>query len=383
LPDDEQALAILDGSGPSLPAAFAHYDPGMSSSKTSLVSSAPNTNCGPLTDAYAAGLIDGEGCLYLAGDSRKAWYYPRLDVGMTEKARPVLIRLVQTYGGTVRQTRKATKEWNAALCWTVMGKSIEPFLKRIVPYLDLKAEQGRMLLRFFELKATLPNRPNGMTMWTDEAKQTVRVMQKLLQEMNHKGPVLTQQAGFARVVEGRWISAQVSLFHPTGCEEFSGTWPAAGTMRNGIVSPLRSLVPRTSATASSSWPTATANDASRMWPTPAATDGKGANPLDRRPDCDDDLPTRVVRLWPTPIWRSPQARDGMERGPSSPERRVEQGHSVSLHDQIGGQLNPMWVEWLMGFPIGWTALERSATPSSPRSRNGSGGRSSRSIRNDD
>jgi hypothetical protein len=23
---------------------------------------------------------------------------------------------------------------------------------------------------------------------------------------------------------------------------------------------------------------------------------------------------------------------------------------------IGGQLNPNWVEWLMGFPIGWTDL---------------------------
>jgi hypothetical protein len=35
---------------------------------------------------------------------------------------------------------------------------------------------------------------------------------------------------------------------------------------------------------------------------------------------------------------------------------VQQGHSVSLHDQIGGSLNPTWVEWLMGFPIGWTDL---------------------------
>jgi hypothetical protein len=23
----------------------------------------------------------------------------------------------------------------------------------------------------------------------------------------------------------------------------------------------------------------------------------------------------------------------------------------------GGQLNPTWVEWLMGFPLGWTDLE--------------------------
>ncbi len=28
----------------------------------------------------------------------------------------------------------------------------------------------------------------------------------------------------------------------------------------------------------------------------------------------------------------------------------------------GGMLNPEWVEWLMGFPIGWTELEHSETP---------------------
>lgn len=30
-----------------------------------------------------------------------------------------------------------------------------------------------------------------------------------------------------------------------------------------------------------------------------------------------------------------------------------------------GSLNPMWVEWLMGFPAGWTDLEHSEMPSSP------------------
>jgi hypothetical protein len=24
---------------------------------------------------------------------------------------------------------------------------------------------------------------------------------------------------------------------------------------------------------------------------------------------------------------------------------------------VGGQLNPTWVEWLMGYPSGWTVLE--------------------------
>jgi hypothetical protein len=29
---------------------------------------------------------------------------------------------------------------------------------------------------------------------------------------------------------------------------------------------------------------------------------------------------------------------------------------LSLQTQVGGQLNPSWVEWLMNYPIGWTEL---------------------------
>jgi hypothetical protein len=36
-----------------------------------------------------------------------------------------------------------------------------------------------------------------------------------------------------------------------------------------------------------------------------------------------------------------------------------------------GQLNPQWVEWLMGFQTGWTDLEDSGTQSFRKSPNGS------------
>jgi hypothetical protein len=37
----------------------------------------------------------------------------------------------------------------------------------------------------------------------------------------------------------------------------------------------------------------------------------------------------------------------------------------NLAQTMGGQLNPPWVEWLMGWPIGWTALEHLGTAKSP------------------
>ena len=36
-------------------------------------------------------------------------------------------------------------------------------------------------------------------------------------------------------------------------------------------------------------------------------------------------------------------------------------HSDEWYQKAMGQLNPEWVEWLMGWPIGWTALEPLAT----------------------
>lgn len=52
------------------------------------------------------------------------------------------------------------------------------------------------------------------------------------------------------------------------------------------------------------------------------------------------------------------------------------GNRRSLRTDVNGQLNPEWVEWLMGFPAGWSALEPSEmqlyrsrhTRSSARSR---------------
>ena len=143
--------------------------------------------------------------------------------------------------------------------------------------------------------------------------------------------------------------------------------------------------PRTSETASGLLPTPEASNTKALamrsggrsprnflLPTPRATDGsKGMRSLagaqaelDRGRNLDLGM---IVRLWPTPdqsLWATPTAHPRTHT-----PRKVD--HGEQLANQVGGSLNPTWVEWLMGFPLGWTACMASATPSSRRSRTAS------------
>jgi len=56
-------------------------------------------------------------------------------------------------------------------------------------------------------------------------------------------------------------------------------------------------------------------------------------------------------------WSTPTAQDSKNNGAKSQMER----NSLPLSAQVGGSLNPTWVEWLMGWPIGHTDLKPSAT----------------------
>ena len=59
---------------------------------------------------------------------------------------------------------------------------------------------------------------------------------------------------------------------------------------------------------------------------------------------------KYIALFPTPTVTWNNNRKG-----SSPKA------GDGLATAVGGKLNPMWVEWLMGFPIGWTGCDASET----------------------
>jgi DNA (cytosine-5)-methyltransferase 1 len=70
----------------------------------------------------------------------------------------------------------------------------------------------------------------------------------------------------------------------------------------------------------------------------------------------------AVSKWPTPT-----ARDYKDVGPNTNYKRLAEkkilAGAVVMREQFPttGSLNPTWVEWLMGFPSGWTDLEPSET----------------------
>ena len=130
-------------------------------------------------------------------------------------------------------------------------------------------------------------------------------------------------------------------------EEYSGTFPKAGMSRSGVLYRLPTWGRRTSESASSSWPTPNTLDGNKARP-PRLKKDQPRNP-NTPGSYWGDLKDRV--MWPTPV--------GDDTGHRS--QQYSQG-GTALSMTVGGQLNPTWVEWLMGFPLGWTDLEGSATP---------------------
>ena len=93
-------------------------------------------------------------------------------------------------------------------------------------------------------------------------------------------------------------------------------------------------------------------DAVKMWPTPTVDDSKNVNPKANR---IAGL-VATVNKWPTPV-----ASDAWTGSLRSTQQTEGSRHSLNLPSAVGGKLNPTWVEWLMGFPTGWTDLEDSET----------------------
>ena len=188
-----------------------------------------------------------------------------------------------------------------------------------------------------------------------------------------------------------------------GSMTFSMTWKAKATPRGRLFFRLSPSMRSTAGIESGS--------SQEMWPTPTAmTGGQGIAPshLNGKYDWNlgaavkDSLSETPHRLWPTPtqdsasdrtekyaqggmpltvavkLFPTPTSRDwkggyrteslirkdGKSRATDLLPNAVLDGKGI---ETASGHLNPEWVEWLMGYPIGHTELKDWATLSSRKS----------------
>lgn len=162
-------------------------------------------------------------------------------------------------------------------------------------------------------------------------------------------------ASFAKLdPDASWWRTSQACLYTQELELFLENWPSWGLMLNGECYQPQKLAPRISEIESG------------LLATPAAADGVGSHGRGQSKSLRKELlPTpcrpnnggthgkaKLKRMLPTV--RAVAARDS-----------IKDRNKSNLGEVIGGvtglKLSPSFVEWMMGWPIGWTRLDSAAT----------------------
>jgi len=171
-----------------------------------------------------------------------------------------------------------------------------------------------------------------------------------------------------------WRTFQASLLsaEPPSLQ----TWPGSVIASRGRLYALRTLEPFTIVEGGSVLPTPTAKanlespsfQKRLIYPTPTAHESVKAGKTSKG-QMGKSLVAMANR---GEFWATPTAREYKEEGLDLTKTRKDGKkrddgltRQVSLNQGLnrGGRLNPEWVEWLMGWPIGWTVCEPVETES--------------------
>ena len=191
---------------------------------------------------------------------------------------------------------------------------------------------------------------------------------KKLKTKDGYGTILKESFAKLDPHSSSWKTYQVSL---TGeLIQFSHPWPKWGSMQNGVVSKSPKLVETITEIDCSYSPIIPKLGVT--FPTPTVMDST-QDGISMRTVAKESLSKGgwrgislpvCVRLYPTPTLGDsknvPYQISNSKKYPTL-TGKVENISQKSGLD--GGKLNPSWVEWLMGFPIGWTDLEHVGTES--------------------
>ena len=159
-----------------------------------------------------------------------------------------------------------------------------------------------------------------------------------------------------------WRTSQVSFMEELNT--FSETWPRSGSMRNGQVFEHQTLARPIVESGSLSWASPVAADAAQgdieNENTKYVTTGTGRlRKISNNGESGSLGLAREVKHWQTPSANEDAAGTINGNMQHMLSHQVQVATGITSTNDTGQRLNPLFVEWLMGWPEGWLVLTNS------------------------
>ena len=103
-----------------------------------------------ISDEYAAGFFDGEGCVNITVGGKSRQVALRVMIVNTDEA--ILQAFMLRFGGRLSRPRTLTAGWKKFICLTLSGECAFKFLSTICRYAILKRPQIELGMEFWEFQ---------------------------------------------------------------------------------------------------------------------------------------------------------------------------------------------------------------------------------------
>lgn len=137
--------------------------------------------------AYAAGLVDGEGCVGAYSLKHNQHQIVQVTIANTNEA--MIAWLNARWPGSVQYNAKHRTGWKPVWRWTLSSRKAEMFLRNILPFLIVKRPQAELCLTLRGLtKQNWSGKPQcgGQTVSSDVLEQRRQIVGQL-RKANHRG----------------------------------------------------------------------------------------------------------------------------------------------------------------------------------------------------
>lgn len=132
--------------------------------------------------AYAAGIVDGEGCVSLTRCNRSdvaSGYVNVLKVAVAMTTPSIPTWLHTTFGGSLTKKKASYNNHRDVYTWMVQSNQAQIFLEQLTPHLKLKAHQAKLGVQFQQLKST-----GGYKRQHPKPKGAYEIEEEFVQEMH-------------------------------------------------------------------------------------------------------------------------------------------------------------------------------------------------------